>query len=328
MYRILITGLGAGIVYGPEDLARLSRLGDVRVCQEMTREELLEAVADVDVLMTDCTRIDAEVFHRAKDLELIVEHGVGYDNIDVACATAHGVLVCHTPEVYTVQVAEMAVAALFAASKFLCQAVSDVKGAARWNSAPFPSRHVSGKTLGIIGCGRIGSAFLRMMAGFHMHILVCDPYLPESRIRELGAEPVTLEALLERSDIISIHTPKTPETFHMLDARAFGRMKKGAILINTARGGIVDEAALAAALEDGTVLAAALDVMEGEPHIAGSPVLGHPRVLLTPHMAWKSEFSVPAVIDQCIKDVCAYAEGKPVFVCNPELLEQEEGHGK
>lgn len=328
MYRILITGLGAGIIYQPEDLARLSALGTVQVQQEMTRAELLEAIPSVDILMTDCTRIDSEVFDRGKDLKLIVEHGVGYDNIDVASATAHGVLVCHTPEVYTTQVAEMAVAALFAASKFLFQAVSNVKDTAVWNSAPFPCRHVSGKTLGIIGCGRIGSAFLKMMAGFHMNILVCDPYISQAYIRDLGAEPVTLDELLQRAELISIHTPKTPETYHMLGEEAFRKMRRGVILVNTARGGIVDEAALAQALENGTVLAAALDVMEGEPQISDSPVLRHPRVLLTPHMAWKSEYSVPAVINQCIQDVYAYAEGHPVFVCNPDLLEKDSVHGK
>lgn len=324
MYQILITGLGAGIRYCEDDLMALQDIGTVTVLQDLTREELLQQAEHVDIIMTDVTKIDREVMERAKHLRLIVEHGVGYDNIDVACATERGIPVCNTPEVYTKQVAEMALTLLFACAKRLCPAVKAVTETAVWDSSPYDCQNISGKTLGIIGCGRIGSAFLKMMQSFDLRILVDDPYVPASQIRALGAEPVSLNLLLEQSDFISIHTPKTAETIHLLSGREFSLMKKGVILVNTARGGIVDEQALAHALDTGIVSAAALDVLEHEPETAKSPVFRNQKVLLTPHMAWRSETSIANVKRQSMANVRAFHEGHPIFVCNPEVLK----HGK
>jgi len=321
MYNILITGLGAGISYNDSQLAELGKLGNVRYQQDMSREELLEAVADCEILMTDCTVIDEGVFEAGRRLRLVVEHGVGYDNIDVAAATRHGVLVCHTPTVYTRQVAEMTVSLLFALSKDLYRAFTDVCSG-KWDSAPADPRQVSEKVLGVIGCGRIGSAFIKMMQGFSMKVLVCDPYIPDERITALGAERRSFADLLAESDIISIHTPKNEETVGMINAAAFARMKDGVIILNTARGGLIDEAALAEAVKGGKVLAAAIDVIDGEADgLADCPLIGLDRVIITPHMAWKTEYSVAAVTTQCMEDVKAYASGKPVYMCNPEVWE-------
>ncbi len=321
MYKVLITEFPDEQQYKEEEKAGLADIAEVVVVQHPSREELLRLVEDADVIMTDFGRIDREVFDRAKKLKHITVYGVGYDSVDVACATERGVVVSNSPEVYTREVAEMAVALTLAAAKYLCEAVADVKGKAVWRSAPFPCLKLYGKTLGVIGCGRIGSAFLQRMRGFEMRMLVNDPYIPVERILATGGEPADFATLIAQSDVISVHTPLTEETRGLLSEAEFAAMKPGTIVINVSRGGIINDQALAKAIHDGKVLAAGVDVLEGEPQIAASPLLPLPRMNITPHIAWKSEIAAYEVEMQCVRNVRAFlVDREPLYVVNPEVL--------
>lgn len=318
MYKILITGFPDEQQYKEEERAKLSDIAEVIIVQHPDREELLRLVEDVDVIMTDFGVIDREVFSRAKKLKHITVYGVGYDSVDVDCATEHGVVVSNSPEVYTREVAEMAVTLTLAAAKYLCEAVADVKGNAVWHSAPFPCQKLYDKTLGVIGCGRIGTAFLQRMRGFEMRALVNDPYIPIEKITATGGIPTDFTTLIRESDIISVHTPLNAETRGLLGEREFDAMKDGVIVINVSRGGIIDDKALARAMRSGKVLAAGVDVLEGEPNIAASPLLPLPRMNITPHVAWKSEVAAYGVEMQCVKNVRSFlVDNAPLYVVNP-----------
>ena len=321
MYKVLITEFPDEQQYKDEEKAKLSDIAEVIVVQHPERSELLRLVEDVDVIMTDFGRIDREVFAHAKKLRHITVYGVGYDSVDVACATEHKVVVSNSPEVYTREVAEMAVTLTLAAAKFLCEAVAEVKTKALWHSAPFPCLKLYGKTLGVIGCGRIGSAFVQRMRGFEMRTLINDPYIPVEKIHNLGGEPADLQTLLAESDIISVHTPLNGETRGLLGEAQFAAMKPGVIVVNVSRGGIINDRALAKAMQEGKVLAAGVDVLEGEPNIAASPLLPLPRMNITPHIAWKSEVAAYGVEMQCVRNVRAFlVDNAPLYVVNPEVL--------
>ena len=276
-------------------LELLRREADVVVWPEPcppSREQLIEFAAGADGLLTLLTeRIDGELLDALPSVRAVSNMAVGYDNIDVEAATARGVVVCITPDVLTETTADFAFALILAvARKVKLAADSVLRGEWRtWEPMGFLGQDVHGATLGIVGMGRIGQAVARRARGFNMKILYSDQQRRPEIEEELGARFASLEQLLRESDIVTLHVPLTRETRKLIGAEQLRSMKRSAILINTARGGVVDTEALADALESGTIWAAGLDVTDPEPLPADHRLLRLPNVLVTPHIASASE---------------------------------------
>ena len=251
-----------------------------------TRAELLTGVAQADAILPLLTeRIDEEVLQAGPNLRVIANMAVGYDNVDVAAATRRDIPVGNTPGVLTETSADLAFALLLAAARYIV-AGADYVRAGRWQTWEpqlFLGQDVHGATLGIVGLGRIGQAVARRAQGFGMRLLFHGGS-DEAAAASLGAQRTSLTELLRESDFVSIHTPLTPQTQHLIDGPALAQMKPTAILINTARGGIVDPAALYEALKTGQIAAAALDVTEPEPPSPSDPLLALPNCLVIPHL--------------------------------------------
>src|SRR5215216_1753869 len=246
------------------------------------KEQLAAAIGAYDGLaVRSATKVSAKVLDRAARLKVIGRAGIGVDNIDVAAATAKGVIVMNTPYGNSITTAEHAISLMLALARQIPAADASTQ-AGRWEKNRFMGVEITGKTLGIIGCGNIGSIVADRAHGLKMKVIAYDPYLSPDRGVDLGVEKVDLDDLLRRADFITLHTPLTERTRNIIDARALAAAKPGVRLINCARGGLVDEAALRAALDSGQVAGAAFDVFTSEP--ASSNVLfGHPNVICTPH---------------------------------------------
>jgi D-3-phosphoglycerate dehydrogenase len=247
-------------------------------------EELREVLADFDaVIVRSSTRITAAVLEGARRLRVIGRAGIGVDNIDVPAATRHGIVVMNTPGGNNVTTAEHAISMMLALARSIPQATASMK-AGKWEKSRFMGSEVCDKTLGIIGIGNIGSLVADRAQCLHMKVIAYDPFITEEKALQIGVELVDLDSLLSRADFISIHTPLLPETRNLIDAKAIAKMKRTARLINCARGGIVDEDALAEAIRDGRLAGAALDVFAEEPPSPDHPLLKLDRVICTPHL--------------------------------------------
>jgi D-3-phosphoglycerate dehydrogenase len=246
-----------------------------------------EELATCDAALVPGTRWDAARMDAAPRLRVLSRIGVGYDNIDVAAATARGIAVCYTPQAPTVSTAEHALALLFALAKRVCASERDVR-AGRWHPTFWTHKgmELDGRTLGLVGAGRIGGRVAVVARAIGMRVIAFDPFLDDARAAELGVECVgSLDALLAESDVVSLHAPSTSQTRHMIDAARLAQMKPGALLINTARGALIDEAALVDALRSGRLGGAGLDVFEREPIDPAHPLLTLDNVVLTDHIA-------------------------------------------
>jgi D-3-phosphoglycerate dehydrogenase len=264
-------------------IALLKTVGEVTVNPKITAEELLVALPAYHALVVRSrTRVTAQVVEAGTALKVIGRAGVGVDNIDVAAAVAQGITVVNSPLAATISVAELTLAMMLALARLLPLADHSMH-AGKWEKSAFTGSELYGKTLGLLGFGRIGAEVARRAKAFEMSAIAYDPYLSDAQIRERGAEPGGFEAVLAQSDYISLHLPLTTETRNMLDPEQLGRMKPGARLICLARGGVIDEAALRAALDSGHLAGAALDVFAIEPAPAGS-IATHPKVIATPHI--------------------------------------------
>jgi D-3-phosphoglycerate dehydrogenase len=247
------------------------------------RAALLPALAGVDaVIVRSATRIDAEALARAPNLRVVARAGVGLDNVDVEAATKAGVMVVNAPSSNTVSAAEHAVGLLLAVARNVPQAMASLK-AGEWQRSRFTGAELYGKVAGILGLGRIGELVAQRLAAFSMQVIAYDPYVPTARAAQLGVRLVGLEDLLAEADFISVHLPRTAETSGLIGERELRLVKPGVLIVNAARGGIVDENALALALKDGRVGGAGIDVFATEPP-ADSPLLAFPNVVVTPHL--------------------------------------------
>ncbi|HEX8557825.1 MAG TPA: phosphoglycerate dehydrogenase [Pyrinomonadaceae bacterium] len=245
---------------------------------------LAEAVSAADGLVVRSeTRVTAELLEAAGRLRVIGRAGVGVDNIDVAAATQRGVVVMNAPDGNTMTTAEHTLALLLALARNIPQGQASLK-AGRWERKRFVGVELRGKTLGVVGLGRIGRVVASRALGFEMKVVAFDPFVAPEQAREQGIELASLEEVCERADFVTIHSPLTPETRGLIGAREFARMKRGVRVINCARGGLVDERALHEAIRDGRVAGAALDVFEEEPPPAGHPLLALEEVVATPHL--------------------------------------------
>jgi D-3-phosphoglycerate dehydrogenase / 2-oxoglutarate reductase len=258
-----------------------------------TEDETAEATAGADVVFVNFAPITRRVLEGLADGAVVIRYGVGYDNVDVEAATAAGVRVANVPDYGTGTVADHAAALVLALVRRL--PVHDAAIRREGWAAPAdagPVRALSEATAGLIGTGRIGLALAERLQAFGMRVIAHDPYADPQALAERGIERVELDPLLAAADAISLHAPATPETNHVIGAESLAKLKPGAVVVNTARGALVDEAALAEALASGRVGGAGLDVFEPEPLAADSPLRELPNVLLTPHAAFYSDRSV------------------------------------
>lgn len=251
---------------------------------EDDRETLSGALAGASgLIVRSRTKVDAELIESSDSLEVIGRAGVGVDNIDIEAATRRGIAVLNSPAANTFSTAELAFALLLAAARNVAAADASVR-AGEWKRKAMAGTQLLGKTIGVVGAGRIGAEVVRRARAFGMHVVAFDPFVPADRANELGLSLVTFDKLLERSDIVTLHVPLTNENRGLIGAAEMERMRDGAILVNAARGGLVDEAALAAALISGKLGAAGLDVYEREPLPEDSPLRDAPNLVFTPHI--------------------------------------------
>lgn len=252
---------------------------------KMTRAETLAAIPTAHALIVRSdTRVDADLLARAAHLKVVVRAGVGVDNIDLGACSARGVVVMNTPDSNTISTAEHALALMLALARHIPQADHSMRQG-RWERPRFTGTQLYGKTLGIIGFGRVGRALAERATCLGLHEIAYDPFVPEEVARHLGLSLVPrLDDLLERADIISLHATVTDQTRAMINAQTIARMKDGVLIINAARGALIHNADLAAALQSGKVAGAALDVYDVEPPAADNPLLGLDNVIYTPHL--------------------------------------------
>ena len=256
---------------------------EVRHVDGTDRSALLAAVAEADALLVrSATQVDAEVFAATDKLKVVARAGVGLDNVEVPAATQRGVMVVNAPTSNIVSAAEHAVALLLAVARRVPAAHASLT-AGEWKRSSFNGVEINGKTVGVVGLGKIGQLFAQRLAAFGAKLIAYDPYVAPARAAQLGIELVTLDELLERADAISVHLPKTPETKGLIGAAQLAKTKPGVIIVNAARGGLVDEEALAQAVKDGQVGGAGIDVFGTEP-TTESPLFGLPNVVVTPHL--------------------------------------------
>ena len=278
------------------------------------REELLELVRGADAVLSHIPdRIDEEVMEAAgPGLKVIANYGVGFNNIDVDAARRRGVVVTNTPDVLTEATADVAWLLILAAARGATTAGRDLREGrwTGWHPTQYVGRDLAGRTLLVIGMGRIGTAVARRATGWDMRILYCSRSpRPEAEAPPIGAERIGLEAGLAAADVVSLHCPLTPETTHLIDADRLGLMKREAILVNTARGPVVDEAALVDALERGVIHAAGLDVFEREPAVHPG-LLSHPRVEVLPHVGSGTESTREAMTGIAVRNLLSVLAGE------------------
>ena len=277
---------------------------DVRT--DLTREALLAAIGDYDALVVrSATQVDEELLAAGKKLRVVGRAGVGLDNVDVKAATDRGVLVVNAPSGNVVSAAEHAIALL----RRIPEAQASLK-AGEWKRTKFVGTELQGKTIGLVGLGQVGSRVAARLRPWNVRLLAFDPFVTPARAAELGVEPVPLDDLLAQSDVVSLHAPGGAETKHLLGPMQFEKMKKGAILVNCARGALVDEAALVEALDSGKLGGAALDVFSVEPP-KDFTLMKHPKVLCTPHLGASTVEAQDRVAVETVEMLSEALRGSP-----------------
>ncbi|MBM7830150.1 D-3-phosphoglycerate dehydrogenase [Agromyces cerinus] len=256
---------------------------DVRSVDGTDRPALLAALADADaILVRSATKVDAEAIAAAPKLKVVARAGVGLDNVDIKAATAAGVMVVNAPTSNIISAAELTVGHILSLARHIPAAHSAL-AQGEWKRSAYTGVELYEKTIGIIGLGRIGALIAARLQAFGTNVIAYDPYITAARAQQLGVQTVSLDELLEQSDFITIHMPKTPETTGMIGTEQFARMKPTAFIVNVARGGLIDEDALHDALVARTIAGAAVDVFVSEPP-RDSPLLGLPNIVVTPHL--------------------------------------------
>jgi D-3-phosphoglycerate dehydrogenase len=278
---------------------------DVDVKPGLTKDELIAIIADYDGLaIRSNTKVTAEVLKAATKLKVVGRAGIGVDNVDIPAATARGVIVMNTPFGNSITTAEHAIALIFALARDVPAANSSTH-AGKWEKNRFMGVELYGKTLGLIGCGNIGSIVADRALGLKMKVAAFDPFLSAERAKEIGVEKVELDDLLARADFITLHTPMTPQTKNILSAENLAKTKKGVRIVNCARGGLIDEAALKAGLDSGHIAGAALDVFEVEP-AKESILFGNEKVVATPHLGASTNEAQENVALQVAEQISDY----------------------
>ncbi|MBE9509445.1 MAG: C-terminal binding protein [Bacteroidetes bacterium] len=295
--------------------------------RDASPSDLIKNFKDADIVLTNMADFTAEVMDGLENVKVLLRHGIGYDKVDVEAATRNGIIFANEATASSDDVAEHAIMLIletFRKKKLQDKVLKRWIYSREWSSEDiYPMHRMKGKTLGIIGCGNIGSLVLKKMSGFGMKILVSDPYLSEERYKELGIEHVPFDDVIKESDIITIHVPVTNETRGMFHLEKFRLMKKTAVIINTARGPVLSTDDLITALKTGIISGAGIDVYETEPPHPDSEIITMDNVILSPHIAWYSEEGGWDIRYMIMDDVKSFIEGKPPkFVINPDVLKK------
>lgn len=290
--------------------------------------DLIDRIADAEgLVIRSGTKVTREVLERAGKLRVIGRAGIGVDNVDIPAATERGIVVVNTPSGNNVTTAEHAIALLVSLARHIPQATASMK-AGKWEKTAFTGMELSNRTLGVLGLGNIGRVVAQLAQGLGMRVIAYDPHLPDEIAAKLDIELLGLDELFSRADAITVHVPKTKETTGLLGAGAFSKCKRGVLIVNAARGGIVDEAALLVALDSGQVAGAALDVFEKEPPASDQPLVQHPKVICTPHLGASTEqaqLNVAIQVAEQVRDYLLDGEirnGVNVPSVSPEILSQ------
>ena len=305
-WKVLITdGLS------DKGIAILSSAAQVDNKPDISADDLLKVAGDYDAMVVrGRTKVTAAVFEVAKKLKAVGRAGVGVDNIDLTAARNHGVTVVNAPKSTSLAVAELAVGMMLSLARMVPKADATMKQG-QWIKKQLEGIELTGKTLGIVGMGNIGTALTRCVTGFGMQVIAYDNLVLQEEIKKRGAEPVSLQELYARSDFISFHLPLTPESKGMVNGQAFAQMKRGVRIVDAARGGIIDETALLAALESGQVAAAALDVFATEPP-GLTALVAHPNVVATPHIGAQTEEAQDRAAEDIASEVLNVLQAKPL----------------
>jgi D-3-phosphoglycerate dehydrogenase len=283
---------------------------EVRLEHCASAEDVIGVARDADALIVQYAPVGDEVLHALERCRGVVRYGVGVDTIDVEAATRRGVWVVNVPDYGTEEVSDHAVALLLCLLRGVVRLDRSVRDGGWDESAARPLHRLSTRTVGVVGCGRIGAAFARKVRGLGLAVQAHDPTGVPGELREAGVEEAALEELLGACDAVSLHLPLEPDTQHLIDAPALERMRRGAYLINTSRGGLVDSTALLSALEAGEIAGAALDVLESEPPEPGDALVNHERVIVTPHAAWYSEESSETLKSEVAREAIRIITGE------------------
>jgi D-3-phosphoglycerate dehydrogenase len=273
------------------------------------RDVVFAAIADADAIVTSGGPFDAEGLARIPRAKVLVSCSVGLDKVDLAAASARGLMVCNMPDLCTDEVADHAMALLLACNRKIVALANRVRGGIWDRSLLEPMPRLRGKTIGLLGYGRIGQAMAERCRGFGLRITAYDPYLTAEVARERGAELLALDDLLAGADFVSSHLPFIESTYHLMGEAQFRRMKPNALFVNTSRGKVVDEAALTRALREGWILGAGIDVMEQEPPDKANPLLQLPNAVVTPHAAGFSDEVVDRIPRLAFEEVMAVLNG-------------------
>jgi len=292
--------------------AVLEPLGvELRPQQCRSEEEIIALAREADAILNCYANMSARVMQNLKRCRIIARYGIGVDNVDLAAATKAGILVTNVPDYCVDEVSDHALALLLALARKIVTADAGVKSGT-WNvTAHAEIRRLRGQTLGLLGFGKIAKVLASKVQPLGMKVLVYDPYLKPELIAQHGAEAASLDRLLAEADAISVHVPLSPETRNLIGQRELAHMKPTAFLINTSRGGIVDEQALAVALKEGRLGGAALDVLSAEPPPPDHPLRQAPNMILTPHLAFYSQESVIELQTKAAQEVARALKGEP-----------------
>ena len=303
----------AAVAHVPAHVTTLPFIGD--------EDGMIAALRDADAAVIVASPVTHAVMRACEGLKVVVRTGVGYDTIDVPAATELGVIIVNIPDLWVREVANHALALLLAFNRKIITLDRQVHSGAWGGGVPGAfTGSLHGETVGIVGLGNIGSAFARRIAAFETTVIAFDPYVNDAHFDALGVERVSLEALAERADYVSVHTLLNKETHHLISDAFFKRMKPTAVLINTSRGQVVDELALTRALEAKQLAGVALDVWEKEPIAADHPLLKMDNVIATPHAAYFSSPAVAQVPRRCGEEIARVLTGqRPLNVVNPEV---------
>ncbi|MEN6517937.1 MAG: 2-hydroxyacid dehydrogenase [Methanospirillum sp.] len=304
---------------------QLDRLGEVRVYEAYPASdaEFLDRIRDAEVVIVGRYGMHADAFEAAPRLRMVAVWQTGYDHVDFEAATRAGVVISNVPAYAFEAVAEVVFA--FALALFRRVHVADARlRAGRFDWREHHGHQLMGMTIGVIGSGDIGTRVIQVAHGFGMRVLSTTAHPDPERARRLGLEFVDLPTLLAGSDMVTLHVPLTPSTERMIGARELAMMKPGAILVNTARGRVVDERALVEALRSGRIAGAGLDVFEEEPLPADSPLRSLDNVLLTPHIAFLTEESMDECTFITVRNIEQFAAGRPENVVNPAVLKHQD----
>ena len=290
--------------------------------QAVNEEQVAELCRDADGVLNARAPVTRRAISAMRRCRIIVRYGIGVDTVDVAAATERGIFVANVPDYCLDEVSDQALTLLLMLSRQMISAISLAREDSWAIGKMPPLQRLRGQTCGLVGCGRIGTLLAGKVKQLGMGVIIHDPYLSEERAREMGAERVSFDTLLARADFISLHAPLNAETHHLFGAAAFAKMKKSASIINTARGGLIDEEALLAALDAGQIFGAGLDVMESETEVTPlrTALVHHPKIIVTAHTAWLSQQARATLQRRAIEQVLACLRGEtPYGLVNREL---------